>query len=743
MTTPGLPMTQRAIQFVGADEVFLNPAKPVPSVGPTQVLLKVEAVGICFSDTKLLHAFTAHPRKGAVQSGISPEVLADIPSYVPGELPTVPGHECCGRIVAVGSAVARYRVGERILVQTDYRHLPTATSNASFGYDFEGGLQEYVLMDERVIIEPDTGERFLIPVGEEPSASAVALLEPWACVERAYASEERDRLAPGGRLLVVADAGHAIEGLAPLVADSAPGTVAALLSDASQREALVAELGAGVARESGIAGIVEAVDLASLPAGSFDDIVYFGADPARVEALQDLLAPKGVIDLVLGGQRLGRPVEVDVGRVHYDLIRWVGTPGSSAADGYVMAPGLAELREGERVAIIGAAGPMGFMHVIRALTLGQPGVTVTAIDIDEARLAHLGEVAAPLAEAHGVAFEAVDSRHEQVQPGFTRVGVMVPSPTLAAEAVRLAGDGAIVDIFAGFAVGTRAPLDLDELVRKRVYLIGTSGSLISDMHAVIARLEAGALDTNISVDAVSGLEGVADALAAVQARTSGGKIVIYPALAGVGMMRLAGAGGTLPDGRGRPRRGRWTRAAEEALLAVGGAVGASGTGRRGRGGLTCASGVGCATWPSTSGPRAAARSWAASTATSSPSSRSIATRTCRCAWAARSTGTSPASSATSSPASSGPRSTARWPPWPWTRGASTTASSTPAGASWPTPSTTATRATRRCPMSPSGWSRARRSTPRRASSSCPSTRSSSCSARCARRTPCWRRPTAC
>jgi threonine dehydrogenase-like Zn-dependent dehydrogenase len=57
-----IPQTQHAIQFVGPDEVVLNHSKPVGPVGPTQVLARVEAVGICFSDTKLLHAWTDHPR---------------------------------------------------------------------------------------------------------------------------------------------------------------------------------------------------------------------------------------------------------------------------------------------------------------------------------------------------------------------------------------------------------------------------------------------------------------------------------------------------------------------------------------------------------------------------------------------------------------------------------------------------------------------------------------------------------
>ncbi len=517
-----IPTTQHAVQIVAPDETVLNAAKPVLQPGPTQVLVKVEAVGICFSDTKLLHAFSTHPRKGEIKSGMTSAELAEIPSYVPGDQPTVPGHECCGRVVAVGSDVRHHQVGDRALVQTDYRHLLTASSNASFGYNFEGGLQEYVLMDERVIIEPGTGERFLIPVAEEPSASAVALLEPWACVERAYATEERGTLKPGGRLLVVADAGRTIDGIEALLETAIPAEFVAVVAEPMQRVVLETLSGTTSVTPSFADG------LADLEAGSFDDVIYFGSEAARVERLQGLLGLQGVIDIVLGGELLGRPVEVDVGRVHYDLTRWVGTHTDSAADGYAWVPSTGELREGENVGVIGAAGPMGLMHVIRALTSGGADVAVTAIDIDQARLAHLASVAGPLAESRGLTFESVDSTQSESRGGFTRIGVMVPSPALAASAIELAADGAIVDFFAGFAIGTTAPLDVDEMLRKRVYILGTSGSMISDMKAVLGRLEDGVVDTNISVYAVSGMAGVADALESVRARTSGGKIVIYP-----------------------------------------------------------------------------------------------------------------------------------------------------------------------------------------------------------------------
>ncbi len=106
---------------------------------------------------KLLKQFSDHPRKSEVVKGMGPETLAEIPSYAPGLRPTVPGHEVVCRIVAVGEGVRQHRLHERCLVQTDYRTLRTANSNAAFGYNFEGGLQEYVLMDERVIIDPTPG----------------------------------------------------------------------------------------------------------------------------------------------------------------------------------------------------------------------------------------------------------------------------------------------------------------------------------------------------------------------------------------------------------------------------------------------------------------------------------------------------------------------------------------------------------------------------------------------------------
>jgi threonine dehydrogenase-like Zn-dependent dehydrogenase len=473
-----------------------------------------------------------------------------------------------GHIVAVGDRVRRHRLGERCLIQTDYRHLPTAAANAAFGYNFEGGLQEYVLLDERMIIEPGTDERFLIPVGEEPSASAVALVEPWACVEASYVYRERRGPLPAGRMLVVADAGHAVDGMAPLIAAARPAEVAALVVDAAQAAALEAA-GQAVARIAALGDVTRQ---------GFDDIVYFGANPATIEVLQDCLAFRGLINVVTGGVAIGRGIALDVGRVHYDLTRWTGTSGSSAGESYASIPADGEVVAGDRLGVIGAAGPMGLMHVVRAASAGLKNLTIAAVDIDDTRLAHLERAAGPIARSRGVELTVVNSRTAEVVPGFSYVALMVPAPALVGQAVGLAGSGCRINIFAGFATGTRAEIDLDGYIARHCYFLGTSGSGIADMKAVLRKVERGELDTNISLDAVCGFEGVADALAAVEGRTASGKIMVYPSLPDLGLVRLSELSERFPSVAAALDDGRWTKAAEQELLRVAGKSGSPASG---------------------------------------------------------------------------------------------------------------------------------------------------------------------
>ncbi len=553
-----LPSTQHAVQLVGPGELRHNPEKAVHKPGPHQILAKVEAVGLCFSDLKLLKQFSAHARKGEILQGLPGEILGEIPSYVPGTKPTVPGHEVVCRIVSTGAQVAHHRVGERCLVQTDYRELVTSGSNAAFGYNFEGGLQEYVLMDERVVMDPSSGERFLIPVDEALSSSAVALVEPWACVEDSYVNPERQSIKPGGRLLVVADAGHEVAGLREAVQSGSPAVILAQCASAAQHAAI----GDAALKAERIGG------LEYLPDESQDDIVYFGADAAIIELLNDKLAPRGIMNIVLGGRRIGRPVSVGIGRVHYGMTRWIGTCGAQACESYEIIPETCEIRPGETIAVIGAAGPMGQMHVIRDICLETKGISITGTDIDDARLDTLLRKARPLAEARHVPLRMINTSREPLAGRFSYFAVLVPVPALVAEAISGSLDGSLINIFAGIPAQVRHAVDLDAYISRRCYMFGTSGSVIRDMNLVLDKVTGGRLDTNCSVDAVSGMAGAVDAMAAVENRTLAGKIIVYPALHDVGLIPLSEIGSLFPTVGEKLESGQWTLEAEKELLRV-------------------------------------------------------------------------------------------------------------------------------------------------------------------------------
>jgi threonine dehydrogenase-like Zn-dependent dehydrogenase len=457
--TTMIPKTQRAIQLIGPDQLTLNESKPVVEPGAHQVLCRVEVCGLCFSDLKLLKQFSGHARKSGVQSGVDQNALLEMPNYVPGDKPTVPGHETVVRIVKVGPQVTRFKVGERYLVQTDYRWLPTANSASAFGYNFEGALQEFVLVDERVITAPD-GESMFIPVPEDLSASALALCEPWACVEEAYIEKQRRTLRPG-------------------------------------------------------------------------DVVYHGNDPAEVERLFATVPTNGLMVICQHGQKFGRPVVVPVGRTHYGGIRIVGTTGDKVEDALASIPATAEIRPNDKIQIIGAAGPMGTMHVIRDLCQGVPGVTVVAGDLSDERLATLRKLSEPLAHQHQVTLRTYNPSKDKLAETFNYIVIMAPVPALVVQAVHDAAPRAIINIFAGIAADKSAALDLDTYIAKQCYFVGTSGSTLDDMKAVLKKVVTRQLDTNLSVAAVSGLEGAIDGIRAVEKNTMPGKILVYPSVKGM------------------------------------------------------------------------------------------------------------------------------------------------------------------------------------------------------------------
>ena len=551
--TDTLPKTQHAVQLIGPDELILNKSKEVFRPGKFQILCRIEAVGLCFSDLKFLKQFSSHVRKSRIVSGIAQEILKDIPSYVPDDLPAVPGHETVIRIEALGDGVENFKIGQRYLVQTDYRWLATPNSNAAFGYNFEGALQQYVLMDERIITSPE-GDSMLIPVSEKLSASAVALVEPWACVEDAYACKERKALKANGELLIVADIQLSENILSEFFQQYGTPNQITWISNFSP--------------PIDLNGDIKNTSITEIEDFTFDDIIYFGSNSETVETIFNKIAPKGLINIVFSGNKFDRDINTPIGRIHYGGIRITGTSGTNPADSMKYIPETGEIRDSDKINIIGAGGPMGLMHVVRNICHGIEGVRIYAGDIDDIRLENLTKIAQPLAEKNNIEYRPYNSKKEKLNETFSYTVLMIPMPELVGDSIATSSKKGIINIFAGIPANVSAHIDLNSYIQKQLCFIGTSGSTIQDMKVVLEKVEAGKLDTNTSMGAICGLDGAIEGIMAVESRSIAGKIMVFPDCKGLDLITLEKLDEKLPDVAKHLNNGLWTKQAEQKLLEI-------------------------------------------------------------------------------------------------------------------------------------------------------------------------------
>jgi len=157
---------------------------PTPQVGHGELLMRVEASGICGSD--VMEWYRIH------------------------KVPLVLGHEISGVVVAVGEGVDRYKVGDRIIAA---HHVPCNTCHYCLSGNhtvcdtlrktnfYPGGFAEYIRLPA---INVDRGT-FTLP--DEVSFEEATFVEPVACVLR---GQRRAGMRPGCSVLVM---GSGIAGL--------------------------------------------------------------------------------------------------------------------------------------------------------------------------------------------------------------------------------------------------------------------------------------------------------------------------------------------------------------------------------------------------------------------------------------------------------------------------------------------------------------------------------------------------
>ena len=310
---------------------------PKPEVGPSDVLVRMRACGICGSDTFYISIGGIPPRQGA----------------------TPLGHEPAGEVAEVGADVTGISVGDHVVIN------PIASRKGMIGSGGPGGaLSEFLLIPDAVL------GTSLAVVPEHIPFAVAALNEPMAVARHAV---NRTRPKPGDKVVVF---GAGPIGLGAAISYKRGGAAHVVVVDViPSRLAKALAIGADAvinsAEEDVVARLVELHG-----AGA----TAMGAPRAGTDIYLDAAGVGVVVDTALAAAKhratLGivavhkKPVAIDLGAIlasEVDIVMSMGYPTE------IFEVTRDIVAEWEKFALI-ISDEFDFADVDRALTLaGTPG----------------------------------------------------------------------------------------------------------------------------------------------------------------------------------------------------------------------------------------------------------------------------------------------------------------------------------------------------------------------------------
>lgn len=543
----------------GPDEV------PFPTYGEDDVIGRVEAVGICYSDAKLVRAGGSHPRLRGRDLAAAP---------------VTPGHEVTLTVVGVGERRrGQVRLGARYILQPDVYF---QGRTLAVGYQLAGALAQYVVLG-REVLDGDEG-CYLVPLPEQVGSVEGALVEPWTCVVAAYQIAARTHLRSGGTLRLYGFAEQPVLDLDGTTFGGVPDRLGVPVPPADPaapppRQVVASGLSranrAALEAWAGARGVPVVWQDGAPPRGA-DDVVVAGIPPAGdwMARLFAALPRHAVVSLHLQpGFPTATTLACDLGRIHYQGIRLVGRCDGNVAAAYAGAT-RRELAPGGSAWFVGGGGPMGQMHVLRALARPQPPATVVVTDLSPVRLQALGERAAALGLPAPVLLPAggerppFDAELRRLAPaGFDDVVLLAPSAAAAEHAARFLGPAGYLNVFAGVAEGSVAHLPLCSITAG-ARVAGTTGSPLAATVQTLGLVAAGKLRPGMVLGALADLGHGRAAVEAVAEGRIAGKVVLLPFAGELGLQTLDALAAGNPAWRRALAGGRhWSRAAERLCAA--------------------------------------------------------------------------------------------------------------------------------------------------------------------------------
>lgn len=271
----------KAMRLEAAGQLFTREVKK-PEAGPDELLVRVEACGVCGTDRHLFH----------------------------GEFPCTPpvtlGHEFSGIIEQVGSAVSGFSVGDRVTGDPNIAcgrcsHCVNGRVNlcrnlTAIGIHRDGGFADYVVIPHK--------QAFRLPADLDPMHGAFC--EPLACCLHGI---DLAGIKAGSSVVVLG--GGVIGLLTVQLARLAGATTVILVTRQASRRSLAEELGATASVDPNAGDVIAQIagEHGLVPGGV--DVVLECAGVAETVVQATKLVRPGGTAVILGVMAQGEKVEIE------------------------------------------------------------------------------------------------------------------------------------------------------------------------------------------------------------------------------------------------------------------------------------------------------------------------------------------------------------------------------------------------------------------------------------------------
>jgi 2-desacetyl-2-hydroxyethyl bacteriochlorophyllide A dehydrogenase len=285
----------KAVRLESIGNLFARDVeKPTP--GPDDLLVRVEACGICGTDRHLLH----------------------------GEFPSTPpvtlGHEFCGIVEAIGTEVTGFRLGDRITGDPNIScgrcpqcmngRVNLCRNLRAIGIHRDGGFADYVIVPQK--------QAFTLPLDLDPVHGAFC--EPLACCLHGIDMAE---IKAGSSVVVLG--GGVIGLLTVQLARLAGATTVILSTRQAVKRQLAEDVGATATVDPSSSDIIDAIAGPNgLVPGGVDVVIECAGVPETVEQTTRLAKAGGTV-VILGVMPQGAKVQLEPFDILFRELRVLGS----------------------------------------------------------------------------------------------------------------------------------------------------------------------------------------------------------------------------------------------------------------------------------------------------------------------------------------------------------------------------------------------------------------------------------